>query len=349
LSSNGRIDALLDGKKVDRVPVMSFALGFCAEYGQCQLREIYANSKASFEAQLHTRERFCYDSDPFYGYASYGAWEFGGGVRFPESEYEQAPSIDARRPIELEEEVASLQLPDVKKAGALPIALRFSRLQRKAGMRASVVTGGPFTVAVNLCSEARLCRWMLKKPELVHQLLQKTAAHIVDVVKYWVSVFGPEYVLPQLWEPAASNQIISPRQFEQFVYPYQKEVHEKIVDIGVQHIFCHICGDQRQNLCMWAEIPMGAPGIVSFGHEVDLKETLRYFGESCIVAGNIQPAVLQMGTPAQIKELCSKAIAKAKGAPLGFVLMPGCELPVQTPCDNVHAMVQAADQDGRYR
>jgi uroporphyrinogen decarboxylase len=328
---------------------MSFALGFCANHGGCRLDEIYADPEKSFEAQRVTRDTFGYDGDPFYGYASYGAWEFGGTVRFPKGEFEQAPSICDERPVESLEDVKYLKLPDVKRAGALPTALRFSMLQRNAGMRASIITGGPFTVAVNLCGGARLCRWLLKSPSLVHDLLQKSSAHIVEVVGYWASVFGPDNVIPQLWEPAASNQIISPKQFEIFVYPYQEEVHRKILNIGVKHILCHICGDQRRNFAMWANIPMGEPGIVTFGHEVDLKEAVHFFGEACIIAGNIQPAVLQMGTPKDIMELCGRAIAGAKHAPNGFVLMPGCELPVQTPSENVRAMIQIAEQEGIYR
>lgn len=39
------------------------------------------------------------------------------------------------------------------------------------------------------------------------------------------------------------------------------------------------------NLPYWAQIPMGAPGIASFGHEVDLTTAIRYLGDSCIIAG----------------------------------------------------------------
>jgi uroporphyrinogen-III decarboxylase len=53
---------------------------------------IYSNPEKSFRAQVWTREQYGYDSEPFYGYASYGGFEFSGEIKLPDGEYEQAPS-----------------------------------------------------------------------------------------------------------------------------------------------------------------------------------------------------------------------------------------------------------------
>ena len=62
-----------------------------------------------------------------------------------------------------EEDVEELQLPDVKKAGCIPIAMEFSKLQEKHEVPVSVVLGGYFTIAGNVCAMEKLCRGMLKK------------------------------------------------------------------------------------------------------------------------------------------------------------------------------------------
>jgi len=89
------------------------------------------------------------------------------------------------------------------------------------------------------------------------------------------------------------------------------------------------------NLSSWPH-----PSILSFGHEVDLEVAARYFPND-IILGNVEPVVIQTGTPRQVYELSKIAIEKGRKAPGGFILAPGCELPV-----NVFAMTKAVNGFG---
>lgn len=342
-----RIDALLRGQPIDRVPLFPFLLGFCAKNAGYPIATIYSDAEKSFEAQLRTIEQYGFDWGPIYGYASYGTWEFGGEVKMPSGGYEQAPS-HTMFPVQKEEDVARLQLPNVKEAGCIPIAMEFSRLQDKFDVPITIVCGGNFTVAGNICPVEVLCRWMLKKPELAHQILRLATNHIIEVVGYWVDTFGALRVIPQIWEPLAANTIISPKQFERFVLPYLQESSEKVLTMGVPHILYHICGDQNANLPYWAQVSMGNPGLCSFGQEVDIGTAIEYFGDTCVIIGNIDPKVLQNGTPDQIYDLCTEVIKKAKHAPRGYILSSGCEIPPNSPPHNVYVMRQAVDDCGWY-
>jgi uroporphyrinogen decarboxylase len=347
MTSSERLNALLKGEAVDHVPLLCFILGFCAKNVGYPVATIYSDPEKSFRAQVWTREQYGYDSEPFYGYASYGGCEFGGEIKLPGGEYEQAPS-HLRFAVEKEQDVEKLKLPDVKTAGMLPRAMQFSRLQDEHGVSPSVVVGGPFTIAGNICVVDILCRWLVKKPEMVHRLLRLATDHVLDIARYWIDTFGVGRVRIQIWEPLASNQIISPKQFEKFVTPYQIELHEKILAMGIKSILCHICGEQNLNLPYWAQVPMGDSGIISIGKEVDINTAIEYFGESCIIAGNIEPTILQTGTPQEIYELCRKAIEKGKHAPRGYALMQGCEVPVNTPPYNLYIMKKAVNDFGWY-
>ena len=342
-----RFNALLKGEPLDRVAFLSFTLGFCAKNVGYPVAAIYSDPEKSFRAQVWTREQYGYDSEPFYGYASYGGWEFGGEIKFPDGEYEQAPS-HGRFAVDTEEDVERLKPPDVKSAGMLPLAMQFSKIQDEQGLSPSVVVGGPFTIAGNICPVDRLSRWLIKKPELAHQLLRLATDHVLDIARYWIETFGNGRVIIQIWEPLATNQIISPKQFEKFVLPYQVELHEKILAMGIGCILCHICGEQNLNLPYWEQVPMGNPGIISIGKEIDISTAIDYFGETCIIAGNIEPTIIQTGTPQEIYELCRQAIQKGKRAPRGYALMQGCEVPVNTPPYNLYTMKRAIDDFGRY-
>ena len=74
----------------------------------------------------------------------------------------------------------------------------------------------------------------------------------------------------------------------------------------------------------------------------------RIFFPKDIIFGNIEPAVIQTGTPEQVYELCRVAIEKGKKAPGGFILGPGCGMPVNAPSTNVYAMTKAVHDFGFY-
>lgn len=204
-----------------------------------------------------------------------------------------------------------------------------------------------FTSAAALCGTEQLCRWMIKKPEVVHRLLRLATDRAVERASFWAETFGPEHLLPYTAEPTTSNQIISPRQFEEFALPYIREAHERILAIGVKHILCHICGEQNKNLDHWAQVPMGEPGIVSVGHEVDLDVISRYFPGD-VIMGNIEPAVVQSGAPEQVYNLTRTCIDKGMKHPGGFMLAPGCEMPPRAPSYNVWTMMKAVSDFGWY-
>jgi uroporphyrinogen decarboxylase len=57
--------------------------------------------------------------------------------------------------------------------------------------------------------------------------------------------------------------------------------------------------------------------------------------------------VLALGTPAGVESAAREALeVLAPGG--GLILGPGCALPPETPAENVHALVQAAHEFGRY-
>lgn len=347
MTNKERIEALLSGQPVDRVPLYPFILGFSARNVGYPLATIYSDPQRSFEAQLWTQEQYGFDWGPVYGYASYGTWEFGGKIKMPENDYEQAPSHTIF-PVQSEEDIDGLELPDVTADGCLPLAMEFARLQAKQGTPITLVFGGNFTIAGNICPVDKLCRWMLKKPELAHRILRLATDHIVDATRYWSDTFGDQRVITQIWEPLAGNDIISPRQFERFVLPYMQELGEKMLGMGIKHIFYHICGEQNLNLPCWAQVPMGDPGICSVGSQIKITTAIEHLGDRAIIAGNIEPHILQTGTPQQVYDLCRKAIEAGKKAPRGFMLMSGCETPPDTPPCNIYMMRKAIDDFGWY-
>jgi len=342
-----RMGALSDRQRPDRVPFVPFISGFCAKNVGYPVRAMYDDAEKSFWAQMWTAEMFGYDGSPGYGYASMGGWEFGGEIKMPESEWEAAPVV-SRYPVTTPEDVDRLEIPEVETAGSFPIMIEFAKIQQQLGLPVTVRCVVPFSAAGNICGIENLCRWMIKKPDLVHVLLKKCLVFQKKVVDYFVEKFAGSPFRGSSGGAIVSNQVISPRQFEEFALPYYIESHQYMLDRGVKSFFCHICGEQNLNLPYWAQVPFGDPGILSFGHEVDLRKAIEFFGDQHVIAGNVEPRVIQEGTWQEVYELSRQCIEKGKDAPSGYILMSGCDVPIQAPPFNLYAMKKAVMDHGFY-
>ncbi len=351
MTNKERVEALLRREKPDRVPLYPFGGGFSAVYSNVPLAELYKNPEASLAAQRRAAKEFDWVFVPEIAYAAFGGWEFGGQIKWPEGELSQAPTV-THHVAETPEDVMKLRIPDVPTAGIIPIQRRFFELSSQESLdnepwNIVIQLEGIFTCASNIVGLDQLSRWVLRRPEVAHRLMRLATDFEIAMAEYWKDIFKTAHVL--LWggDPVSSNQVISPKTFETFNLPYRKELHEKVFEMGYKTIFMHICGEQNENLPYWAQIPMGDPGIVSFGHEVDLETAAAYFPNE-IVVGNLETTIIQTVTPEEVYTACREVIEKGKRLPCGFMFGPGCELPPMSPVENVRAMTAAVNDFGWY-
>lgn len=340
--------AMLNREPLDRVPVFAFAGGFSAIHCGLTLADAYNQPQRLFEAVTETAAKFGWQDLPLISYASFGAWEFGGDIKWPRTEFDQAPVV-TRQPVNCEEDVEKLQVPDVKTAGIVPLMMEVAKLHEKSG--AALIAGtapGPWSLATNICGLELMCRWAIKNPELVHRVQQKVLPFSVALLRHWVDTFGTERLFPWVGgSAAASNQIISPKHFEEYVLPYMKELYEEVHAMGIKHIYIHICGEQNMNLPYWSQLDFGDPGVLSFGNEVDLERASEYFPKD-IIMGNLETGVIQTGTQEEVYEHTRQVIEKGRKCSGGFMLGPSCEMPPRAPEGNLWAMMQAVNDFGWY-
>lgn len=342
-----RMRALLMGEKIDRVTCIPFTIGYTARVSGFSIGDFYKNPKTCVRAQLLAAELHGYEQPILYGYAAFGAWEFGAEVELPYKEGMSAPVV--KKPcVEKPEDVDKLEVPDPKTAGSIPIALEVARQAVKLGMSAAPQVGLPFTMAGNIIGPQRMLLWLIEKPELVHRVLRMATDFVIDNAKLYAREFGPERCLAFDGGPLESNYLISPEQFEKFVLPYAKEIHEKVLSMGYPMFFSHICGEHNKNLKHWKKIPYGKPGILSFGREVDLEVLKREFGKEHIIMGNVDPPSIMVKSYDEVLKLCRDCVEKGKDNPTGYILGAGCEVPPYSPPVNVHAMMKAVREYGRY-
>jgi len=354
MNNRERVEALLRREKPDRVPNWPFsARGFAAIHTKLSIADAYNNPKKSLEAQRKVARDFNWVCGPRIGYAAYGGWEFGGEVKWPSGQWAQAPSV-IRFPVETLEEAMKIEAPkDVSKVGMVPLMKEFFDLSSKdkfdnEPFNVMFQIGGPFNTAAMICSPEKLCKWVIKKPDVAHHLVQIATDHMVDLSKYFSGLYGTKGVIAFSGEAVGTNDLISAKQFEEFVMPYFRDAHKKILAMGFKYIYSHLCGEQNQNLPFWAQIPFGDPGFVSIGHEVELAAAGKFFPKDIIV-GNLEPAIIQVRTPEEVYEAAMKNIIDGMTkCPGGYIFSPGCETGPKTSAESVMAIGRAIDDVGWY-
>ena len=351
MTNKERVQAMLRREKPDRVPLYPFAMGFPVVYTQTDLADAYNKPDVAFAAQKKAAEDFDWTLFPLIAYASFGGWEFGGEIKMPGTEFDQAPTI-MKHVIDSPEQADDLVMPDIPNAGIIPTQKAFQDLASQddsdnAPFQVVFHMEGTFTTACNIVGPTNFTKWTLKNKDAVHRIMRLTTDFQKKLAEYWIGLYGAENTISWGGDPMTSNQMISPRAFKEFGMPYVKEVHERMIELGAKHIFKHLCGEQNKNLEAWTEVPMGDPGFVSFGHEVELEKAAEYFPNDIIV-GNLEPAIIAIGSPEDVFNATRDLVERGKKCPGGFMFGPGCELPPIAPVENVMAMTKAVQEFGWY-
>ncbi len=138
-------------------------------------------------------------------------------------------------------------------------------------------------------------------------------------------------------DPVSSVNLISGEFFEKYSLPGLKRIFAETRRPGVP-VMLHICGDTTTRL-----EPLIGSGIDIFSLDsVDINNALTLSRGDYAIFGNLNTVeVMLQATPDKVYDTAKKVCDRA-GLGGGFILAPGCDLPPDTPFENIKAMVRAA-------
>ena len=92
MTNKERIKALILNQPIDRVPFISFFLGYLAVSSGISLHDFFSRPEVAFRAGLETMEKHSWAGiRPAYDWADHGAWEFGGRIAWPKNDRNMTP------------------------------------------------------------------------------------------------------------------------------------------------------------------------------------------------------------------------------------------------------------------
>ncbi len=230
----------------------------------------------------------------------------------------------------------------------MPLLDRFNAISREHGFPASLPGGTPTTLSAAIAGDASFMRWIIRYPETVHRLQRKVTDFLLRAAELTITKYGAENCAVSCSVPMDSNLLMSPKAFGRFSEPYIREILGYYLNEGVKSFMVHLCGNHTGNLVYWGDMPLPARTIFSIGHEMDLTATSRFIGKDHILAGNISTTLLQAGSYEEVFTETVRCLEAGMEHPGGYVLMPACELPPNTPLKNVEAVAHALFEHGYY-
>lgn len=198
---------------------------------------------------------------------------------------------------------------------------------------------GPMTAASSIYPISKLLVATRKQPELVHKLLRFSTDALIAVseefAKCGVDIF--------ICDPVASGDIMSEKAYRELVLPYTKELAPAIHKHGVAMGY-HICGNT--NKITEAMLESGCD-MLSVDVKVPLLRAKELGGDKVPIIGNVDPInTMMLGTPDEVREEVMRDIADCADTPNGYIVSTGCDIPVDTPKENVMAFMDAVREYG---
>ena len=230
-------------------------------------------------------------------------------------------------------DVINLKIPDVYKSERT-----FDRI--KAGEVLSKKTQGNIPIigwiegllaeACDLAGVQNMMIQLMMDPDFANRLMDKCMVTAKDFAKAQIEA-GCEIIG---MGDAVCSQIDS-ETYETFVKERHKELIEYIHSSGGK-IKLHICGDTNHLLPHYKDLNLD---ILDLDWQVDISHARTVVGNEVILAGNINPVLVQDKTRDEVFSLCQNLVKKHKNE--RFILSAGCEITVLTPLENLRAMNEA--------
>jgi MtaA/CmuA family methyltransferase len=324
--------AMLAGEPVDSLPAMPIVLAFAAHHLAIPYYDYCLDYRLLSEAQVQIAQEFDLDvvtvmSDPAVEAADCGA----PVIYYPDS----PPANDeAHALLGDKRALERLALPDMAPGGRMAnrIAAVEALAQQTGGSK--IVQGwleGPYTSAAHLRGLNALMLDLYDDPDFVARLLDYT---VVTAKRFAAAQIAAGADLIGICDPTAS--LVGPTFYRELVWPAQKA----IVDLARQAgcgVRLHICGNTRRILR-----EMGTLGcvLIDLDAPTPMDKARRHIGPETALLGNIDPVrVLRNGTPDEITAALARCHA---GSGPRYIVGAGCEVPRDTPAENLRALVAYA-------
>ena len=322
---------------------MPYCYDVAAQNAGVPLLDFYTDPHAMVRAQLDLYHKVGYDVIAI-GADNYYIAE-GFGCKTTRSNHEVPALLEP--PCASLNDVYDLTVPNPLTDGRMPVMLEALKLARQAvgdGAALRSPGTGPFALASYFIGTQQ---WLVEVGQVMGEMEganEDALHHAMNLATDALIAFGKACWdagadIIHCGDSLASCNVISPKTFERFSYPYLKRVFAEWADYGMDRKILHICGNSTRVLELYAST--GAD-MVEIDNAVDLSVAKVRIGDQVVLVGNVHTVEeLLQATPEKTAAATQRCIDQA-GAGGGFMVGSGCIVPRHTPVENLQALVRVA-------
>jgi MtaA/CmuA family methyltransferase len=332
MNSRERIIAHLEGRPVDRLPLMPITMQFAADLAGVKYGHYAADYRVLVEAQLRTVEKYDFDYVSVISDPAREAADCGADVQIFEN---QPPALKEDNAFLADKtKLATLKAPDPLGGGRMTDRVKGAALFKEKVGQDKFIEGwveGPIAEGADLRGINAIMLDFFDDSKFIEDLFEFVVAMELRFAKAQLDA-GVDII--GLGDAAAS--LVGPEIYYQYVWPYEQKLVTGIHALGGK-VRLHICGNTSRILAGMGKLGCA---IVDLDYLADLGAGRAQMGPGQVLLGNIEPVgVLRNQTPAQVYaavEACHRAAGPR------FIVGAGCEVPRDTAEANVRAMCDYA-------
>ncbi|HET6485335.1 MAG TPA: uroporphyrinogen decarboxylase family protein [Spirochaetia bacterium] len=194
---------------------------------------------------------------------------------------------------------------------------------------------GPFTLAGLMMGADEAAMATVTEPDLLHRLCHFTTERIQEYVQMLISA-GAQVIC--ILEPSAV--MLSPQQFSEFSAIYIRHITTSFKYSGINFVY-HTCGNTTHLVEKMVRSGVNGLSLDSREAGVDLPTLSKQVPEDVVVIGNISPTTtMRFGSPSDVQRDVEELLRQMDRFP-NFVLSTGCDLPQETPEENLRVFMEA--------
>jgi uroporphyrinogen decarboxylase len=206
-------------------------------------------------------------------------------------------------------------------------------------LKGAYVTG-PYSLAALMMGADEAAMATVLRTDELHTVCQFSTERIQQYVRMLIAA-GAKVIC--ILEPSAV--MLGPDQFAAFSAKYVRHIVDSFQYAGVATVY-HTCGNTMHLVSKMVDAGVNAISLDSQDAGVDLPAVAQMVSSNVVIMGNVNPTgIILNGKPHDVETEVTDLLERMAAYP-NFVLSTGCDLPQETPLENIHAFMRAGR---RYR
>ena len=288
------------------------------------------NSELQHRSIMALVERFEPDAVFFMMDLAVEAGSIGLPVKFP---LHEAPTVEDH-PVKCIEDLEQFKVLDPLYDARVRTYLdTMNRLSKSMDILKGAYIIGPFTFAGLMIGATQIAMSTVLNPALVHA----AAEFATEIsIRYGKALIESGADMVAILEPTAA--LISEQTFVEFSQPYLKRLVQELDTMTIMHI----CGNTKH--LIHAMCDTGAQGL-NLDAPRDRTEAATMVPKDVVLMGNIDPVRVMVNETPQGVTHAVDTLLNAMAPYPNFILSTGCDLPAETPLENIAALINAGKSE----